>query len=265
LERRQLVPMKLKALIFDVDGTLADTEEAHRRAFNEAFGSEGLDWLWSKPQYAELLRTTGGKERIAAYINGLPLGAAERDAIMERVAALHKIKTANYMRIINAGEVPLRDGVARLLDEAEAAGVALGIATTTTFDNIQALLQTTLGPRAMQRFAVIGAGDQVPRKKPAPDIYKYVLRQLGLRPQDAVAIEDSANGVASAKGAGLFTIVTPSYWTAAEDFAAADLVLPALGSAEQPLTNEAAALIGRNMLGIREIEEQLQAAGSRRS
>ncbi len=257
--------MKLKALIFDVDGTLADTEEAHRRAFNQAFESQGLDWHWSKPQYAELLRTTGGKERIAAYIGGLPLAAVERAALTERVAELHKIKTANYMRIINAGEVPLRNGVERLLDEAQAAGLALGIATTTTFDNIQALLQTTLGSNALQRFAVIGAGDQVPRKKPAPDIYKYVLRELGLRPQDAVAIEDSTNGVASAKGAGLLTIVTPCYWTAAEDFAAADLVLPDLGSADRPLPSEAAALIGRNMLGIGEIEAQLQAAASRRS
>ncbi len=253
--------MSLKALIFDVDGTLADTEEAHRRAFNDAFREQGLDWHWSKPQYAGLLRTTGGKERIAAFINGLSLGRAEHGAATGRIAALHKIKTANYMRIIHAGEVPLRDGVERLLDEARAAGIALGIATTTTFDNIQALLQTSLGPGALDRFAVIGAGDQVPCKKPAPDIYKYVLHHLGLRPQDAVAIEDSANGVASAKAAGLFTIVTPSYWTAAEDFSAADLVLPSLGFADKPLPDEAAALIGRNVLGIREIAAQLQAAG----
>jgi beta-phosphoglucomutase-like phosphatase (HAD superfamily) len=252
--------VRLKALLLDVDGTLADTEEAHRRAFNEAFREHGLDWNWTKPQYAQLLRTTGGKERITAYINSFPLQPAQRSAALERVAALHKAKTANYMRIVHAGEVPLREGVERLLDEARAAGVTLGIATTTTFDNIQALLQTTLGPDGLARFAVIGAGDQVPCKKPAPDIYKYVLHQLGLRPQDCVAIEDSANGVASAKAAGLFTIVTPCYWTQGEDFAAADLVLPGLGSDESPLTDRAAMLIGRNMLGIDEIEAQLKAA-----
>ncbi len=255
--------MRLKALIFDVDGTLADTEEAHRRAFNEAFREQGLDWHWSKPQYAQLLTTTGGKERIAAYLEDLPIGGAERSALRERIAALHKTKTANYMRIIHSGEVPLRDGVERLLDEARAARIVLGIATTTTFDNIEALLRTTLGPDALARFAAIGAGDRVPRKKPAPDIYKYVLHELGLSPQDAVAIEDSANGVASAKGAGLFTIVTPSYWTAAEDFSAADLVLPSLGSADNPLPTDAAARIGRDLLGIREIEAQLQGAGKR--
>ncbi|MGA2709695.1 MAG: HAD family hydrolase [Steroidobacteraceae bacterium] len=252
--------MRLKALLFDVDGTLADTEEAHRRAFNEAFREHGLDWNWTKPQYAQLLRTTGGKERIAAYINSLPLQPAQRSAAMERIGALHKAKTAKYMRIINAGEVPLREGVERLLDEAKAAGVVLGIATTTTFDNIQALLQTTLGPDALARFAVIGAGDQVPCKKPAPDIYKYVLHRLGLRPQDCVAIEDSTNGAASAKAAGLFTIVTPCYWTEGEDFAAADLVLPGLGSDERPLTDRVAGLIGNDKLGIEEIEAQLKAA-----
>jgi beta-phosphoglucomutase-like phosphatase (HAD superfamily) len=238
--------VSLEALILDVDGTLADTEEAHRRAFNEAFEEHGLDWHWTKQQYAELLRTTGGKERITAFIGGLPLDPVARSAAMARVPALHKTKTDNYMRIVHSGEVPLREGVERLLDEARAAGVVLGIATTTTFDNIKALLQTSLGPHALGRFAVIGAGDQVPCKKPAPDIYKYVLRELGLRPQDCVAIEDSANGLASAKAAGLMTIVTPSYWTEREDFAAADLLLPSLGS-----------------LGIREIESQLQAVGKR--
>lgn len=238
--------MSLKALIFDVDGTLADTEEAHRRAFNEAFREHGLDWHWSMQHYSELLRTTGGKERIAAHIDGLRLPPAARSAAMLRIGTLHGTKTANYLRIVAAGEVPLRDGVERLLDEARAAGVVLGIATTTTFDNIKTLLQKSLGPAALDRFAVIGAGDQVPRKKPAPDIYKYVLRELGVVSQDCAAIEDSANGLASAKAAGLFTIVTPSYWTQAEDFSAADLLLPSLGA-----------------LGIRDIQSRLQAAGTR--
>jgi HAD superfamily hydrolase (TIGR01509 family) len=233
--------MQLKALIFDVDGTLADTEEAHRSAFNEAFVDAGLDWNWSKPKYAHLLATTGGKERLAAYIATLPLDAAEKAALAERIPALHKAKTERYTRMILEGMAPLRTGVVRLIDEAASCGVKLGIATTTTFANVEALLVTHLGPRALERFAVIGAGDQVARKKPAADIYQWVLAQLGLEPDVCVAIEDSENGLRAAKAAGLYTIVTPSYWTKTEDFAAADLVLPSLVP----------------KLGIREIDDHL--------
>jgi HAD superfamily hydrolase (TIGR01509 family) len=234
--------MQLKALIFDVDGTLADTEEAHRLAFNEGFRQCGLDWDWSRPTYAHLLLTTGGKERIAAYIETLDVSASERADLGRRIDALHAAKTEHYMRTVLGGEVPLREGVARLLDEAAQLGIRLGIATTTTFANIEALLATHLGKNALDRFSVIGAGDQAKRKKPAPDIYDYVLRELRLQPQECVAFEDSANGLKAAKGAGLFTIVTPSYWTRSEDFSAADLVLPSLGS-----------------LDIRDIERQLNA------
>jgi beta-phosphoglucomutase-like phosphatase (HAD superfamily) len=250
----------LKSIIFDVDGTLADTEEAHRQAFNEAFREAGLAWNWSKPQYAELLLTTGGKERIAVYLKSLDLGADERAALSARIAALHQAKTAHYTRIVSAGEVPLREGVVRLLDEARAARLPIAIATTTTAANIGALLRTTLGDDALERFAVIGAGDQVLHKKPAPDIYNLVLQKLGLDAADCVAIEDSANGLAAAKAAGIFTIVTPSYWTQSENFASADLLLPSLGSAARPLTHRAAQLIGGGMLGIREIDSQLVAA-----
>jgi HAD superfamily hydrolase (TIGR01509 family) len=250
----------LRALIFDVDGTLADTEEAHRRAFNEAFQEHGLDWNWTKPLYAELLRTTGGKERIAAYVQTLALQPEARAALLQRIPDLHRTKTANYMRIIASGEVALRDGVERLLDEAQAAGVALAIATTTTYDNITALLTTTLGVAALERFAVVGAGDDVARKKPASDIYLHVLGKLGLPAADCAAVEDSANGLAAAKAAGLFTIVTPSYWTRDEDFSAADLVLPGLGSMARPINEQAAMLLGKGWLGIREIEQRMRVA-----
>ena len=233
--------MRLKALIFDVDGTLADTEEAHRSAFNEAFLEAGLDWNWSKPKYAHLLSTTGGKERMAAHIASLPLDAGAKAALQERIPALHKAKTERYARMILEGQAPLRTGVVRLLDEAASRGVRVCIATTTTFANIEALLVTHLGKDALERFAVIGAGDQVARKKPAPDIYEWVLEQSQLAADECVAIEDSLNGLRAAKAAGLYTIVTPSYWTKTEDFAAADLVLPALVP----------------KLGIREIDDQL--------
>jgi HAD superfamily hydrolase (TIGR01509 family) len=252
--------MRLQALIFDVDGTLADTEEAHRRAFNAAFEAHGLDWNWSKPKYAELLLTTGGKERIAAYLATLPVAADVRRTVQDQIGAIHKTKTALYAEMVKRGEAPLRDGVERLLDEARAAGIRLAIATTTTFDNVRALLETTLGAGALERFAVIGAGDQVERKKPAPDIYRHVLQQLELPAANCVAIEDSANGLTAAKAAGLFTIVTPSYWTQSEDFAAADLLLPTLGSTTRPLVHRAAMLVRNSVLGIPEIEAHLVTA-----
>ena len=161
--------------------------------------------------------------------------------------------------MVLAGGVALRDGVARLIDDAARSRVRLGIATTTTFANVETLLRRSLGPKALDRFAVIGAAGNAARKKPAADIYEYVLRQLDASPQQCVAIEDSANGLRAAKSAGLCTIVTPSYWTRTEDFSDADLVLPSLGSVERPLPPPAAALVGNTMLGIREICRQLEA------
>jgi HAD superfamily hydrolase (TIGR01509 family) len=250
--------LKLKALIFDVDGTLADTEEVHRRAFNEAFREHGLDWNWSKPKYAHLLLTAGGKERLLAYIGSLELPAGEQLELSGRIAAIHRTKTEIYASMVEAGVVSLRDGVQRLIDEAASANVQLAIASTTTLANIEALLRTTLGRYSLQRFAVLGAGDQVRHKKPAPEIYRFVLRELALSSRECVAIEDSANGLAAAKAAGLFTVVTPSYWSHDEDFSAADLVLPSLGSPARPLPPPAATLIGHNMLGIGEIDRHLR-------
>jgi beta-phosphoglucomutase-like phosphatase (HAD superfamily) len=229
-----------------VDGTLADTEEAHRCAFNEAFQQLQVPWNWSKELYAHLLLIAGGKERLAAYIESLPLPAAERQALTGRIGAIHRVKTENYTRRLQAGEVPLRNGVARLIGEAERSHIRLSVASTTTYANIEALLRTGLGPDAVDRFAVIGAGDQVARKKPSPDIYNYVLGQLNASPAECVAIEDSANGLRAAKAAGLCTVVTPTDWTRTDDFSDADLVLPSLGS----------------LLGIREIERQLNHRGT---
>lgn len=233
--------MKLKALIFDVDGTLADTEEAHRIAFNEAFRRHGLDWTWSKPHYAHLLSITGGKERLRAHIDSLQLAPDERSALIDRVPFIHCTKTDIYASVVAAGKVFLREGVKRLIDEAVSVNVQLAIASTTTLSNIEALLRATLGPYSLQRFAVVGAGDQVRRKKPAPEIYRFVLRELDRSALECVAIEDSSHGLNAAKSAGLCTVVTPSYWTGNEDFSTADMLLPSL-----------------EKLGIHEIDDRLQ-------
>jgi beta-phosphoglucomutase-like phosphatase (HAD superfamily) len=222
--------MMLQALIFDIDGTFANTEEAHRCAFNEAFQKHGLSWYWDEGEYSKLLRTTGGKERLAAYIDRLDLPSEDKQALRAQIGAIHATKTDLYTRKVSSGAVPLREGVKRLIEQARGAGVALAIATTTTLPNIDALLKTNLGSDALALFSVIGAGDQVPRKKPAPDIYQWVLRQLALPAFNCIAIEDSAHGLAAAQGAGLFTLVTPSYWTQNEDFSSADWVLPSLSA-----------------------------------
>lgn len=252
--------MKLKAIIFDVDGTLADTEEIHLQAFNRAFLQHGLEWRWSQAQYADLLKTTGGKERIAAYLATKSLTPDARAVISAQIPDIHRVKTAIYTRIIKSGVVSLRGGIRRLIDEAEGSGIKLAIATTTNFENIRVLMEKTLGRGSLARFLAIGAGDDVAAKKPAPDVYKFVLKHLGLAPEECVAIEDSANGLIAAKRAGLFTIVTPSYWTRNEDFSSADLLLPHLGTEATPLPESAARIVGNTVLGVREIDACLSRA-----
>ena len=230
--------MSLEALIFDVDGTMADTEEAHRTAFNLAFERARLGWKWGRDDYRELLKTTGGKERLTAYIVQLGLSPGETQRLVARVPDIHAEKTKFYSSVVHDRAVPLREGVERLLDEALAAGLRLAIASTTTAVNVDALLQSTLGVRGLNMFSVIACGDQVRAKKPAPDIYRLALHHLGIAPERAVAFEDSANGLTAAVAAGLWAVVTPTFWTEGSDFSAAGLVLPHLGGPSAPLPGE---------------------------
>jgi HAD superfamily hydrolase (TIGR01509 family) len=241
------------ALLFDVDGTLADTEEAHRKAFNGAFRAHGLNWNWDSELYSDLLRVSGGKERLHAYLITLHLGHDEYERIAALIPAIHATKTQLFTEIVNLGGLPLRAGVRRLIDEAHTAGVAVAIASTTTLDNVKALLTANLGDDALSRFDVIAAGDVVRHKKPAPDIYQLALQGLGVPAQRAVAIEDSEIGLRAAKAAGLFTIVTPSRWTATQNFAAADLVLSSLGDPDEPLSPAEAQRIGAKYLQLEHI------------
>ncbi len=235
--------MAIEALIFDVDGTLADTEEAHRVAFNLAFERHRIGWTWSRADYRQLLEVTGGKERIASYIDTLATSSADRARLHGLVPALHAQKTRFYTSVVQDGGVPLRDGVARLIQEALDHGCRLAIASTTTAANIHALLTSTLGPRGLDLFAVIACGDQVRAKKPAPDIYRLALATLGLQPERALALEDSVNGLRAATGAGLWTLVTPTFWTQGGDFSAAGLVLPSLGEPNALLDGEPGCLL----------------------
>jgi HAD superfamily hydrolase (TIGR01509 family) len=222
----------LEALIFDLDGTLADTEETHRQAFNAAFIEFELWWDWSAPLYTRLLKVSGGKERLQHYIGTLRVSAAERERLLAIVPSLHATKTRIYTELLVRGQRPFRPGVLPLLRAAKAAGLKLAIASTTTSANVGALLQANLGAAPDIGFDVIACGDQVPAKKPAPDIYRLALSSLRLPGDACVAFEDSANGLRAAKAAGLATVVTPTRWTAEEDFSAADLVLPSLEGLE---------------------------------
>lgn len=218
--------MKLKALIFDVDGTLAETEEAHRAAFNRTFEAHGLGWHWTMDDYRWLLKTTGGKERMRAWQDQLPDGAHRLTD--SEIAALHKEKTAHYGEILAAGELALRPGVGVLIERARDAGLKLAVATTTNLPNVAALTRSCWNTEPEAVFDVIAAGDQVKAKKPAPDVFELALARLGLAPTACVAFEDSLNGVHSAQGAGLAVVVTPSIYTETQDFAAAEMVRPSL-------------------------------------
>jgi HAD superfamily hydrolase (TIGR01509 family) len=211
--------VQARALIFDVDGTLAETEEAHRQAFNTAFAGAGLDWRWDRDLYKKLLRVAGGKERIRAFDNS----RQEQSPLLSdsEIAELHRTKTRLYAELISNGGCPLRPGIRALLDSARQRGQQLAIATTTSYDNIDVLLSSSLGKNWAQWFAAIAAGDEVPKKKPAPDVYLKVLSKLNLPARQCLAFEDSGIGLASAAGAGIPVLISRSAYFCDDDFSGA--------------------------------------------
>lgn len=239
------------ALLFDVDGTLADTErDGHRVAFNQAFANYQLDWHWSVELYGRLLAVTGGKERIKHFLQTERPSFDAPDDLDEFIAALHREKTTQYVALLEQGNIPLRPGVERLLNEARSAGVRMAIATTTTAANVTTLLTQTLGAESIRWFEVIAAGDVVAEKKPAPDIYTYALEKLQLSAAHCIAFEDSENGIRSAQGAGLKTLVTVNDYTVDHDFAGAVLVVDHLGEPDAPFTILAGASKGATMVDM---------------
>ena len=225
-------------LIFDCDGVLADTErDGHLRAFNEAFDARGLPLRWSEDEYARLLSVGGGKERLASALTPelLEREGLSRDAgaVREFVAELHADKTARYTRLVRAGELPARPGVARLATAAREAGWRLAVASTSAEPAVRAVLDHVVDTDLACAFAVF-AGDVVAHKKPAPDIYLHALAALGAAPNEAVVIEDSRQGTQAALAAGLATVVTVSSFTHDEDFTGAALVVSTLGDGATP-------------------------------
>jgi beta-phosphoglucomutase-like phosphatase (HAD superfamily) len=216
----------LRALIFDVDGTLADTESAHRAAFNHAFAEFGLDWHWDEALYTELLNVSGGKERIVHYWKSVQPDLRELgNGLNDSVNRLHELKTAAYEEAVNAGAVSLRPGVLKLMDEAVAQGLQLAIATTTSPVNIAALLRHAVGPDWRLNFSAIGDASTAPIKKPHPQVYLQMLAALQLDATQCLAFEDSSNGLRAASAAGLATVITPTRYTEDHDFSGALRVL----------------------------------------
>ena len=220
----------LQALIFDVDGTLADTESAHLAAFNHAFAEMDMGWVWDEALYTGLLDISGGKERILHYWKTTCPNMLEVDAMAhsDTVNRLHELKTAAYEAAVNGGAVSLRPGVLKLMDEALAQGLQLAIATTTSPVNIAALMRRAIGADWRLNFTAIGDASTAPIKKPHPQVYLQMLAALKLSPADCIALEDSSNGLRAATAAGLATVITPTTYTAHHDFGAALRVVPDL-------------------------------------
>ncbi len=226
----QATKTHLKALIFDVDGTLSNTErDGHRVAFNQAFEEFGIGWHWSVETYGELLAVTGGKERMKFYVDTFLDKSDIPDDIEAKIPELHAAKTRHYTKLLSTGAIPLRPGVERIINEARQRGFRLSIATTTTPENVTALLTHTLGADSIGWFEVIAAGDIVPAKKPAPDIYSYALKEMNLSASECIAFEDSENGIKSSTGANLCTIITINDYTKNHNFDDACIVLDQMG------------------------------------
>ncbi len=221
---------RLQVLIFDVDGTLADTEAVHLQAFNEAFAQEGMPWRWSDEQYTGLLEVSGGRERMLHYWQSIEpdLTGLESAARAQVVGRLHEAKTAAYKARAAAGAVSLRPGVLGLMEAARGRGLLLAIATTTSPANIDALLRPVLGPDWRLNFASIADAATAPMKKPHPQAYRQVLHETGRPAGACIALEDSHNGLRAALAAGVAPLITPTRYTAHHDFSGALAVRPDL-------------------------------------
>jgi HAD superfamily hydrolase (TIGR01509 family) len=254
----------MKALIFDCDGVLADTERyGHLPAFNQTFRNFGLPAQWSEEEYGIRLKIAGGKERMASLLTpefvvqaSLP---ADPEAQKNLIANWHKYKTEIYKQMIRDGQLPGRPGVHRVVKEAKDAGWALAVASTSAEESVRGVLEYVVGKDLAASFHVL-AGDIVPKKKPAPDIYLMALEKLGVSANDSLIIEDSRNGLLAAVAAGVRCVVTLSSYTWEENMDEALLVVSDLGEPGSPMkvvANRSKARPGE-MITLKDLEACLE-------
>lgn len=248
----------LQGLIFDIDGTIADTEEIHRQAFNLTFRRFGLTWDWTPALYAQLLSISGGKERITGFARDMTPALAERPDFPAFVRDMHAAKTACYADLLQSRRIPLRSGIERLLHEARGQGVMLGIATSSAWSNLKTLLDNNLPREWPTWFAAIETCDTVEDKKPSPAVYHAVLRRLGLAPGLCVAFEDTENGLKAARAANLATVITAHRFTCGDAFAGAAVVLNGLGEPGHPMSVIRGATCQRRFVNLAYLERLLE-------
>ncbi len=229
----------IKAILFDVDGTLSETEETHRISFNRAFAVHGLSWNWSQSDYRKLLDVSGGKERIRFFLSTHTDDVLRINDVEQFIRSIHETKTAIYTQLVSDGAAELRPGIRELIAETTRLGIRRAIATTTSLPNVEALLAAAFGRGGMGLFETVCAGDSVAEKKPAPDVYLAVLEKMNLRPEECIALEDSRNGLLAATAAGIPTLVTPGIYTNDQRFDEAMLVTTDLKASLEDILKEA--------------------------
>lgn len=250
---------KLKAIIFDVDGTLAATEETHRQAFNAAFTEFNIPFQWSVSEYIELLNISGGKERIYKFLQSKEFNAPENRNLRDYTLKLHQRKSEIYREKLIAGHVGLRNGVERLIKEAREKGIGMAIATCTSTANVETVLKSALGEDAMSYFETLVSCDLVADKKPSPAVYQYALANLGLKPENCIVLEDTCNGNRSALTAGLQTVITTHPLTVDEDFTGASLVVDQLGEPDKHFTVSSGNSYGAGYINVDLLEKIISA------
>lgn len=238
---------ELKAIIFDMDGTLADTEELHRRAFNLAFKENACPLNWSRREYKQLLTISGGRERIYHCLRRAGVAEAE---LQQTTDLVHGRKSVLYRQILVDDHIELRPGIRRLVEECRLAGVKLAIATSSSSENVDTLLRSTFGADAGELFATVATCDQVADKKPSPAVYRYTLSEMGLKAADCIVMEDTENGNIAALAAGMKTVITTHPLTIDNDFSGASLVINHLGEPGEPFSVIAGTAYGNRYVDL---------------
>ena len=251
--------MELSAVLFDLDGTVAETEDLHRKSFNESFREFSLDWFWDEAIYKELINIGGGKERIMYHIKKAWPEMLNYKNLSNYINSIHKVKNEIYEDYIIESKIETRTGIIRLMNGLKEKDVKIGIVSSTSEVNLMNLFKKGLKINPTKKFDLIAHGDCTKLKKPSPEIYEWALEKLQLPAEGCIAIEDSPKGLESAKGASLKTLITPSNFTKNENFKLADLVVSDLGEESKPFTNILGNDFGFNYVTVELLEKISQA------